>query len=300
MKTASIKRCFIFLLGLAFLLTACGPREIPESKMKAIIQDVFMVNAYQALHGGNNHINTDSVDIYTPILNGYGYDLEDFRHTVDRWALKKSSKLSELIDEATADIKRENDYYIARQEIQDRIDTLINERYRDTVYQRLDPIWVKDRKHLDSLKFTIPAREGRYRILYRYLIDSADLNGRVALRYNQKDSAGEVLRPNTRTLTRGGDRWMDFAFEAEAGIDSLELTLADYGNGRMAVAFRADSVYIIYNEPIEAGRKRYLEDMIRLVLGIDYPYEFPYPSKDSGALHVVPPLRPDTARHTDL
>lgn len=281
------------------ILSACGPRQIPERKMTAIMRDVFLVNAYQA-QSGSGMVGTDSVDIYTPILKSYGYDLADFRHTIDRWTLKKSSKLSELIDEAAVDIKQENERNVAFQERQNRLDTLIEARYLDTVYRRDDSLWVRSRRALERLRFTIPAREGKYRIRYRYLIDSADRNDYITLRYIQKDSSGKTLRSNNNTLTRERTRWMDITFQGEARIDSLEVILGDYPAGDKAVAFRSDSVYILYNEPIEAARERFFKDMVRLSLGTAYPYEFTLFSKDSGTLHLVPPLRPDTARRVDL
>lgn len=292
----------IKIIGLFGLLTlvACGPRQIPERRMKSIIRDVFLVNAYQ-MQPGLGVTGTDSVDIYTPILNDHGYDLADFRHTIDRWALKKSSKLSELIDEAAVDIRQENERNIAIQERQNRLDTLIEARYLDTVYRRPDSLWVRNRRALDGLKFTIPAQEGKYRLRYRYLIDSTDRSSRITLRYIQKDSSGSDLRSNTNALTRDEVRWMDVTFQADSRIDSLEVILGDYRADDKTIAIRTDSVYILYNEPIEAARERYFHDMVRLSLGLEtYPYEFTFFPKDSGALHVVPPLRPDTARHSDL
>ncbi|MDR0954953.1 MAG: hypothetical protein LBM20_06200 [Rikenellaceae bacterium] len=300
MKTASIKRCFLCLLGLAFLLTACGRREIPEKTMKAIIHDVFLVNAYQALYSFNT-VRTDSIDIYTPILNGYGYELEDFRYTVDRWSLKKSSRFSALIEEAAEDISQENKEYIALQEARLKVDTLVGELYRDTLYAQTDSIWVRNRARLDRLAFTVPADEGTFRIRYRYLVDSADRNARTLFRYYERDSTGKSLRTGTQTLNRGEIAWIDQTFTSNPAIDSLEVILAEYPAGnRQAVAIRVDSVFVTYNPPIEAARKRYVSEIARAVFGITYPYEPSYPPSDSGALHVVPPLRPDTARHTDL
>ncbi len=293
-------KIMIGLFGL-LLLAACGPRQIPERKMQAIIRDIFLVNAYMAGYGTQKTIRTDSVDIYTPILEDYGYDLADFRHTLDRWTLKKSSKLSELIDGATADIRRENEHYVALQQAQDRLDTLIRARYRDTLYRHPDSIRVGSSRNLDRLRFTLAADPGTYRIRYRYLVDSAVRSSYISFRYELLDSASQILRTDSRGLTeRKVARWIDLSFDAAEGIDSLRVTLADYRDKTQPVAFRADSIQVIYNEPIEAERKRYLSDVASTALGIKYPYEPSFPPKDSGALHVVSPLRPDTARHTDL
>ena len=287
------------LLGLAFALTACGPREISDKKMQAIIHDVFMVNAYQSLYNGGK-IDLDSVDLYRPILESYGYDAEDFRYTLDRWALKKSSRLSQLIDDATADIQSEHEYYVSRQRMRDRVDTLILDYNRDTVYHRIDSLSVRRLRDKDSLTLTLPMPPGDYRIRYRYYFDSEERDAYANMRYYQQDDKGENVTTGSRSLGRASDRWIDVSFTADAKADSLRLLLADLSANAKEFVFRADSLEITHNEPIETARRNYLDAMLRREIGPDYPYEFDFPPKDSGALCVVPPLRPDTARHTDL
>ncbi len=143
MKKMRYKTLIIGLLGL-LALTACVPRRIPDRDMEAIIRDIFLVNAYRAsVASPQTRTIIDSADIYTPILSDYGYDLDAFRRTIDRWALKKSSKLSELIEAATVDIRRENQIYLRRQRVLERLDTLATEHYRDSVYRLADSMWLR-------------------------------------------------------------------------------------------------------------------------------------------------------------
>ncbi len=143
MKNMKHKTLIIGLLGL-LALTACAPRRIPDRDMEAIIRDIFLVNAYRAsVAGPQTRTIIDSADIYTPILSGYGYGLPAFRRTLDRWALKKSSKLSELIEAATVELNLENELYLRRQRIQDRLDTLAIAHYRDSLERPADSMWVR-------------------------------------------------------------------------------------------------------------------------------------------------------------
>ena len=297
MKSDRTRTCLASLLGLVFLLTACGPREISDSKMEAIIHDIFITNAYISLYN-QGKVDVDSVDIYTPILESYGYDIEDFRYTLDRWALKKSSRLSELIDKATADIQRENQFYIARQRVSDRLDSLLVEIYRDTVYWRPDTVWYRGVKQKDSLKLRFPLEEGSYRLRYGYYVHNE--MSYLPMRYTQKNAADRAVDNNTRALNRteqGGT--IDVTFDYRATASYLEVMLADYSDHVKDPAIRIDSLLITHHAPIEKSRRRFLADNMRRYFGEYYPYAYPNP-EDSGTLHVVPPFRPDTARHTDL
>jgi hypothetical protein len=288
------------LAGLLLLLSGCGPREIPDRKMESIIHDIFMANAYYAQFG--SHIRTDSVDFYAPIFKKHGYDIADFRHTLDRWALQKSSRLTDLIADATADIQRENQYYEFRELQQRRTDTLIRARYLDTLLFRPDSIQVRRVKDRDSLILRLPAPTGTYRLSYTYRLAPADRNDYLSMRYKVRDSLKAVVETASRTLIRDSRKknYIDLSFSAPAGSDSLELILADYPEKPKEMMLVADSILITYNAPIEELRERFLREMIRLELGISTPYESNYPPKDSGALCVVSPLRPDTAARAEF
>jgi hypothetical protein len=298
-RPLSFKTLFA-LPGLILLLTACGPREISEKKMEAIIRDVFMANAWYSQFG-SREINTDSVDFYTPILKKYGYGIDDFRHTLDRWAMKKSSRLSDLIDQATADIQRENLHFQHEELLRLRADTLITARYLDTLIFRPDSLLARRARDRDSLIFRMPAVPGSYRLRYGYDLSPADQNNYLIMRYNLRDSVGRAVGSNSYSLLRNGRKnYIDAAFQVDEKVDSIEIILANYPEKPKDMGLRIDSILLTYNQPIEALRERFMKDMIRIELGIDFPYELNYPPKDSGALRVVPPLRPDTAAHSDL
>ena len=293
---SGIKRFWVFVLGVAFLLTACGPKEIPDDKMALIIHDLLILNAYNSLY--QRDYGNDTIDIYSPVLEQYGYDAEDFRYSLDRMALRKSSRLSELIDQATADITRENDYYVGKRDLKTTLENLLKEYYRDTVYRRDTlPIRVTSLKKIDSLKFTIPVTEGTYRITYNYLIDSADKNSYYLMRFNVKDSADKVIAHNSRSLSKGDTAKIDVTVDPVAAGRSLEIMLADYSGQKLAPSIEVDSIYVSYVEPVEISRERYAREKT----GFDPDkYKYELTAEDSLALHTVPPMRVDTARRSDV
>ncbi|MCD8185658.1 MAG: hypothetical protein LUD68_04135 [Rikenellaceae bacterium] len=180
-------------------------------------------------------------------------------------ALKKSSRLSELIDAATADIKEENNFYEGRARIAMRVDTLIGQFYRDTVVQRLDSLWIRDLRLKDTLSLRISVYPGQYRILYGFQRDTTD-KGHLTMRYRLKDSTGKFILTNSRTLQQGQEyRKMDVTLEAGADADSLLLVLADYPSSTRAVGLRIDSLMILYHPPLDSVRPVYWKDQFRLL-----------------------------------
>jgi len=298
-KNGSIKRLTAYLLGMLFFLTACGPREIPDQDMEGIIHDIFLVNAYVGQYQMGK-IGTDSVDIYEPILEKYGYDAEDFRYSMERMTLKKSSRLAELIDKATADIKAENDFYEARARIAERVDTLIGDFYRDTVLQRVEPFWVRNPRDRDSLRILTAAEAGKYRVKYGYLIDSTDKSSYLSMRYNLKDSTGRNIYNNSRGLTRDTVRRdMDVTFDANERACSLELILAHYSDNIKNIGIRIDSLFVLHEPPLDSTRTRYWRDRFGSYTARPYPPRYET-EKDSSTLYLMPPHRPEPAGRTEL
>ena len=80
-----MKRLLICLLALPMLFSACNkPKEIPDDKLIAIVGDLFLANAYWSSTLMADSLRTDSVNIYAPIFERYGYRPKDFIHTIDR------------------------------------------------------------------------------------------------------------------------------------------------------------------------------------------------------------------------
>jgi hypothetical protein len=289
-------------IGFLFLLTACGPRKIPDDTMALIIRDVFLVNTYQ--EQATLGFSPDTVDIYEPILDHYGYTNDDFRRSLNEMALKKSSRLSELIEQAAADIEVENMFYQNRDKLKARIDSALMAMYPDTVYRRdASPLVVKRKgRATDSLRLQIPVEEGTYRLQYAYLIDSADLNYYIPNRYNLLDSLGKSVQSRTVALTRYRPSRYSTDIAVGAGEDSLRIWLADYASAAERPEITVDSIYIVYTAPLLRNRDRYVKEMVGFDADTTYlPYGIsPWPAPDSGALHILLPVRADSTGRAEL
>jgi len=287
-----LKKYLLAALSAAFALTACGPRTIPDQQLALIIRDVFLVNAYQETE--HPDIDIDSVDIYEPILDRYGYTNDDFRRSLNQMALKKSSRLSELIDQATADIAAENDLYQGRDRLRARIDSTLEARYLDTVFWRpASPIVVRRMADIDSLLLELTAEEGTYRLSFAYLIDSTDANGYVPSRFYLRDSTGRNAGSRSSALTRHRRSTYRTEIAALATADSLLIRLADYTSAPTRPDIAVDSILLVHTAPVAVNRDRYVHEMLGFDASDTYlPYDIPLRSApDSGALHILLPVR---------
>ena len=95
-------RYITLVLAAALLLAGCSKKNIiPDSDLEKITKEMFVVNAYAA----NQQLNTDSLDIYTPILKRYGYTHEDFFNTLANFQKRKSARVSDVVEAAIASLE---------------------------------------------------------------------------------------------------------------------------------------------------------------------------------------------------
>ena len=197
------RRLLILILALASC--ACNrSRNIPDDELVAITRDIFLSNAFrESLLSGIPM--TDSVDIYTPIFEKYGYEPEDFNYTVRNLSKRKSVRFTDIIDEVTASLAREDSLLQKRVALLDTIDRRIDERYRQTVYEDSSRRVVRtgDLEHPD---IALPVRPGRYRVEFSALLDSSDRNGSVQYAQHTVDSAGRRSNFHYRRYPKGNGR----------------------------------------------------------------------------------------------
>ena len=103
-----MKRCLrhiLILLAMAMILApSCrreGPRVIPRSKLAKIYAEMFVTDQWVQSKPGLRTIADTSL-VYEPILEKYGYDSEDYQHSVDRY-MDDPERFSRIL-RTTADI----------------------------------------------------------------------------------------------------------------------------------------------------------------------------------------------------
>lgn len=162
-----MNRRVIYAVVAAVVLALVGCRSnkvIPDDTLAEIFHDAFLVNAYI----GEERVNLDSLRIYEPVFNRYGYTAEDVVYTVGNFSRRKSARLGEVVERAISRLDKENKYHAGKVVILDTIKnvalrTFTREIYRDTL--------IKASKRADSTAMKLeffPVGKGEYTIKYSY------------------------------------------------------------------------------------------------------------------------------------
>lgn len=113
--------CLMLILT---IFTSCDkPKSIPDTTLVSIVGDLYLANAYWDMHG-SYAFEKDSMDVYTPIFEHYGYTPEDFMYTIEGLTKRKSLKFSDVLQAAldTLDAKgRPTFQAVARRDTLNRI-----------------------------------------------------------------------------------------------------------------------------------------------------------------------------------
>ena len=194
-RIASSVAAIVLLVG---AIACSGPRVIPDNILKDIIHDAYLANAY--LEEAN--INDDSLYIYEPIFERYGYTIEDMQHTIMGFSERKSAMLSDLMYEVNQRLSEESKVEQRKIVVLDTIDNIAKREYTRTVYSD-SLIRVKNLRDSSALRITItdliPAE---YTVSFTYLIDTLDenRNSRVEAYLINRDS--DQLMRHTMMLSR--------------------------------------------------------------------------------------------------
>lgn len=191
----------VALLAATTLLLGVGCQEqrvIPDKDLVKIFHDAYLANAYIDESG----ISDDSLYLYEPIFERYGYTVEDMRHTLKTFSERKSALLSDLMLEVSQQFEEE-----ARQEhrkvvVLDTIDNVAKRYYTRVVYE--DTL-IRVKRLRDTNKLRIRLKDlttAEYTITFDYYIDTLDENrsSRVEVYALQGDTL-ETMR-HTMMLSR--------------------------------------------------------------------------------------------------
>lgn len=279
-----------------FAVACSSPKTIPDSTLSDIFKDMYLANAYADEYGRNLMI--DSINIYEPILNGYGYTTRDFTYTLANFTKRKSAKIAPVITEANNKLDRmlaDAEGKIARA---NTLDSLARESAREVVYFA-ESIHVTEKADTGRLRITIPAKEGRYKISHSTLQDSTDTNIGLMNRYYVRDTAGKALVMRQSNVTRGIlSGGFSLEFEAEPAAAEVEILLGDYKKGLSKPNFNVDSLEVVWYPAIDRARKIYTRQWLYKGIATDtmeYDWFGEKYEEDSVAFRILPRETPAEA-----
>ncbi len=279
----NVKR--ILLIALLLSAASCSrPKEIPDRKLQDIFTEIFLVNTYCNIET----VNTDSLNIYEPVLRKYGYRPRDLVHTLRTFSQRKSSRLSDILNQSIEQLDKQYNVYARQVAILDTIELIARERYRKVVHTDT-LIRATSLRDTSRLRIRVPAREGQYKISYSYFVDSLDRNPSVRATHVLTDSAGRQLEDRMNWMRRRERGTFDVTLTAPANTSRLEIVLGNYVKTSSAPDLRIDTLVVIYYPPTKAAVDSLTRDLIMYKLVIDgkeYPLRG---AADSLSLRIDPP-----------
>lgn len=145
-------------------LTDCNRRQtIPEDTLAEIFRDAYLTNAYL----GNRFTDIDSLQIYEPILERYGYSQSDFLYTIGNFSRRKSAKLGLVLRDAEQQLTEQAERYEKLVVVLDTVRDVALRKYTRTIYS--DTL-INVRKHADTTQLYVviePVYVGEYNISYK-------------------------------------------------------------------------------------------------------------------------------------
>ena len=194
-----IGKYILSMVALAATFVGCsGPKTIPDDKLVMIFHDAYIANAYM----GECKIYEDSLYVYEPIFNRYGYTMTDLQHTLMTFTERKSAMLSDIMSDVYRKLDEEARIEEAKIVVLDTIENIATRAYTRTIYAD-SLIRVKRMRDTTKLRVTIDDLvPGDYTVSFDYLIDTLDenRNSRVEAYVLRSDST-EVMR-HTLMLSR--------------------------------------------------------------------------------------------------
>ena len=176
---------------LAAVAASCHrARTIPDDKLVSITREIYLANAFR----GSTFYplsQSDSVDIYTPIFEKYGYEPSDLSYTIRNLSKRKSVRFTDIIDRVTEQLAREDSLLAARVALLDTIDVRIDMLYREVVHADTAVRVLTRTSDTDKPEISIPARPGRYEIEFVYDRDTADRNNTLQYAHFVVDTTGD-------------------------------------------------------------------------------------------------------------
>lgn len=154
----------LLLLAAATFAECRRNRVIPDDTLADIFHDSFLANSYV----GVSRMDLDSLQIYEPIFEKYGYMGKDVRYTIGNFSRRKSARLGNVVERAISRLDAEGKALEQQVVILDTIGNVALRTMRRTI---LADSLREIRRAADSVRLRVeisPISAGEYDITYEY------------------------------------------------------------------------------------------------------------------------------------
>ncbi len=275
----------IYILSIFAVLSSCTQTKIiPDSELAEIFRDAYLVNAYSSVA----NINMDSLLIYEPIFDKYGYTVDDVKLTIGNFSKRKSARLGDIVERSIKLLEEEGRVYDREVAILDTIDAVSMRRLRRVVVEDSVKTLYSMR---DTSRFIIRVKDiepGEYTIKFDYLIDSMDRNVgsyRTMCWFERDGDYKKMLRDTTKAkakkrelkhyksttvyLSRGGVKNFTRTISADTTYSRLVIDMVDLMAKKRRPHIKIRDFEVVYTPKAEDATQEMFDTLLPIKLFTD-------------------------------
>ncbi|MFI3264988.1 MAG: DUF4296 domain-containing protein [Rikenellaceae bacterium] len=238
------------LLLLSLILPSCIRRTvIPDTELALIFRDAFLTNAYII----TEKVNFDTLQVYQPIFDEYGYTTEDIAYTIGSFSKRKSARLSDIVEQSIRLLEEGESIYRNETMILDTIDAKALRAASQTIYSK-DLVTFRSERDTVNLKIEIDSLlPGDYILTFDYLVDSLDTNRSSyrSLSWITAKNSNEKKAIHTSHLRKHTESTLERKFKFDTLTPRLIILLAESFEAKRNRNITFRDIKVDYTPPVE-------------------------------------------------
>lgn len=245
-----MKRPALLALTLLTLLSGgCKHHTIiPDEELALIFHDAFLANSLLQ----NRDAKRDSLLVYEPIFERYGYTTEDVRYTIGNFSKRKSARLGDVVELAIARLEAEGELLDRTVAALDTVNS-VAQRSSQRIIRRDSVIRVTSLRDTARLRIVLDSvQPGEYRIRTRYEVDSLDRNRTLRGQAWTEDAQGKQSGLYSIQLRRQREERFDRTLKADTSTRRVVLDFwRPQGSERKQPHITLRDLEISYTLPVD-------------------------------------------------
>ncbi len=232
-----MRRFIVTILVIAAFVGCARRKQIDDKTLALIFKEAYLTNAYI----GVQYLNLDSVQIYEPILERYGYTPEDLRYTIGSFSRRKSAQLGRVLKEAEEQIAEVAKLYEHKVVVLDTIKNVAIRSYKRTV-RRDSLIEIKKLADTDKLTMVVePLQQGTYTVRYKYKYNKEEKKRKNRNQHNRFGATENTLRGAMHIEEHNGSRRSNYSYNLRPEESVRRTISADTSAKRLILTFAKPS-----------------------------------------------------------
>jgi hypothetical protein len=232
-----MKRLLICAVVILSVFGCARRKEIDDKTLALIFRDAYITNAYL----GVNYINLDSIMVYEPILDKYGYTPEDFRYTIGNFSRRKSAQLGRVLKEAENYIVGYATIYEKKVVVLDTIKNVAIRSLKRTVH-RDSLIEIKTKADTSKLQLVVePLHPGSYTIRYKYTYEKEQPKKKKSKKKSTTYNEENTLRGGLYVETSSGSHRHNYSYALRKEESIRRTITADTAARKLVITFAKPS-----------------------------------------------------------